>query len=351
MGAPIENIKIWTDITADMIIDVRSPAEFEEDHIPGAINMPVLDNEQRAEVGTIYIQESAFKARRYGGALVAQNISHHILASLQDKSADFKPLIYCWRGGQRSNSFAKICSDIGWKSYILDGGYKAYRKHVLSELESLSSHIKPILISGATGTGKTRLLQHIKNQGGQILDLEALANHRGSLLGLKPGETQPSQKLFESDILFKIKQLNLKNNVFIEAESSKIGELQIPQMLFKIMKKAPIIELNMSIQERAKYLLEDYLYLQEHPQSLYRLFVAMKYRHGSEKTSFWRTLAEDKKWHELTIDLIICHYDPAYKGSSIRKQRVIDMTVSVDSYNQDEFKNAARNIIENYIST
>ena len=348
MSAPIDIIQNWTEITADMFIDVRSPAEFAKDHIPGAINMPVLNNEERAKVGRIYKQINAFQARRYGGALVAGNISQHILNYLQNKPAEFRPLIYCWRGGQRSHSFARICSDIGWRTYVLEGGYTSYRKNVLIGLETEAPHLKPILISGPTGTGKTRLLHYIKEGGAQILDLEALANHRGSLLGLTPGEKQPNQKYFETKLYHEIKLLDYNKYVFIEAESSKIGELQIPQSVFKIMKSAPLIEIEMSAENRAEFLIKEYLYLQSHPQALYKLFDAMVYRHGVKKIDQWRLLADKKDWQELANELIMSHYDPAYKSSSMRKDRKTDFILKLDSGHDDEFVKAARTIIQKY---
>ncbi len=348
MGAPINTIQNWTEIKADMIIDVRSPAEFEIDHIPGAKNMPVLYNDERADIGTMFKQVSAFHARRYGGAIVARNISKHILDYLQNVSADFKPLIYCWRGGQRSNSFARICSDIGWQTYVLDGGYKAYRKEVLTNLETKTPTIKLILISGPTGTGKTRLLHEIQKNGGQILDLEALANHRGSLLGLRPGEKQPNQKLFESLLLQSIKKIKRNDPVFVEAESSKIGEIQIPKHLFSLMKSAPVIEINMPLNKRAQFLIKEYEYLQSSNQALFKLFDAMYYRHGKEKTNEWRELASNKNWHELAIELISSHYDPAYKSSSMRKERKVECTLQMDIADDSSFEKAAKFVLKKY---
>ena len=348
MGAPINIIQNWTDIKADMIIDVRSPAEFEIDRIPGAINMPVLFNDERAEIGTMYKQVSAFHARRYGGAIVARNISNHILTHLQEKSAEFRPIIYCWRGGQRSNSFAQICSDVGWQTYLLEGGYKAYRKRVLIDLETKTPSLKLILISGPTGTGKTRLLKEIQQTGGQILDLEALANHRGSLLGLRPGEKQPNQKYFESLLLQSIKKLDQDEPVFVEAESSKIGEIQIPKHLFNLMKTAPLIEIYMPLEKRAQFLVKEYEYLQIRTQALFKLFDAMFYRHGKDKTDLWRELAENKKWHELAIELIRSHYDPAYKSSSMRKSRKVECIVNIDIADNASFNKAAEFVLKKY---
>ena len=348
MGAPIDKIRKWTEVSADMIIDVRSPSEFAEDHIPGAINMPVLNDKERKEVGTIYKQINAFQARRYGGPLVARNISQHILTHLQNKPVEFKPLIYCWRGGQRSNSFARICSDIGWRVYILEGGYKSYRRNVLIDLEIDTEKIKPILISGPTGTGKTRLLYNIKKEGGQILDLERLANHKGSLLGLKPGEIQPTQKFFETKLCNEIMFLDFNKPVFIEAESSKIGQLQIPQTLFKIMKSANILELNMSIKSRAQFLINEYLYLQTHPQALFKLFDAMLYRHGASQIEQWKKLTHERKWQELAVSLISKHYDPAYKSSSMRKDKAVETIFTLTSGDENDFAKTARDIVDKY---
>ena len=195
MGAPIDKIRKWTEVSADMIIDVRSPSEFAEDHIPGAINMPVLNDKERKEVGTIYKQINAFQARRYGGPLVARNISQHILTHLQNKPVEFKPLIYCWRGGQRSGAFATILEQVGWRVQLLEGGYRSYRREVVKALYDKPLLHRLMLIGGSTGTAKTALLHQLAAKGAQILDLEGIATHRGSLFGgICLG--QPTQKMF-----------------------------------------------------------------------------------------------------------------------------------------------------------
>ncbi|MGB1962168.1 MAG: tRNA 2-selenouridine(34) synthase MnmH, partial [Candidatus Puniceispirillaceae bacterium] len=198
MGAPINRVESWTASDYDMIIDVRSPAEFADDHLPGAVNLPVLNNDQRAEIGTMYKQISPFAAKRAGAALVAGNIAQHIGSALKDADRNFRPLVYCWRGGQRSSAMARIFSEIGWQTDLVDGGYKRYRKQVLDGLDSLPQHLNLVVLRGRTGLAKTHILQAALARGAQVIDLEALANHRGSLLGPEPDGEQPPQRLFES---------------------------------------------------------------------------------------------------------------------------------------------------------
>ena len=156
---------------ADTIIDVRSPDEFAEDHIPGAINLPVLSNAERAKVGTIYKQDSSFMARKIGAALVAQNAAVHLMGPLADKPGGWQPMVYCWRGGQRSGSFATILEQIGWRVQLLKGGYRSYRRLVAQTVYDTPLPHKLTLIEGGTGTAKTRLLEHLALAGEQVLSL------------------------------------------------------------------------------------------------------------------------------------------------------------------------------------
>ena len=344
MPAPIDSITDWRSVQPDMIIDVRSPAEFAEDHIPGAVNMPVFSNQQRAEIGTLYKQASAFAARRKGAGMVARNIAAHLENLLQDKGPDFRPLIYCWRGGQRSAALARICSEIGWRSWLLTGGYKTYRRQVLADLQKLPPGLRLTLIAGPTGTGKTRLLAALAKSGAQILDLEALASHRGSLLGALPDQPQPSQKGFESRLAHALHQLDPARPVFLEAESSRIGGVQIPTRLWSEMLQAGAVELTASLSARTAFLLTDYAFLLQDPARFQPLISGMRQRHGAEQTGHWQELLDKGDFPALAEALITAHYDPAYKTAAKRHQRQLLLSLHLDRLDSTALDRAARDI-------
>src|SRR3569833_568357 len=242
----------------DVIVDTRSPSEFAEDHVPGAINLPVLTDAERREVGTIYVQESRFKARRVGGAYVAANVGRYLEGEMGGWPPVFQPLVYCWRGGMRSNSMAVILAQVGWRTSVLHGGYRTYRRRVVQRLYEGEPLRKVILLDGHTGTGKTEVLQRLADLGVQTLDLEGLAEHRGSLLGALPGRPQPSQKLFESRLLAAVEALDPERPVVIEAESSKVGERIVPPIVWSAMTAAPRLQVLAEADERARYLASAY---------------------------------------------------------------------------------------------
>jgi tRNA 2-selenouridine synthase len=212
----------------DDLIDARSPSEYHEDHLPGAISLPVLDDEERARVGTLYKQDSPFAARRLGAALVSRNIARHLETALAGKPRAWRPLVYCWRGGKRSGALAHVLREVGWAARTLEGGYRAYRRWVVAELAAQPARFAYRVVHGATGSGKSRLLRALARAGAQVLDLEALAAHRGSVLGGLPGEPQPSQKRFESRLYAALAALDPGRPVYVEGESRKIGQLQVP---------------------------------------------------------------------------------------------------------------------------
>ncbi|MEM8824713.1 MAG: tRNA 2-selenouridine(34) synthase MnmH, partial [Pseudomonadota bacterium] len=237
----------------DDVIDVRSPSEFAEDHMPGAINLPVLSDAERAKVGTIYVRQDRFLARKVGAALVARNSADHLAGPLADRDGGWRPLVMCWRGGQRSGSFASILAQIGWRVEVLDGGYRSYRRLVKARVYDEDVPNRLVVIDGGTGTGKTVLLRHIAEAGGQIVDLEHLAAHRGSNFGgLATG--QPSQKMFESRLAMAFGALDPGRPVFVEAESNAIGKVRIPPSIWTTMKAAQVVRLDVPLAARARHL-------------------------------------------------------------------------------------------------
>ncbi|HEY8003770.1 MAG TPA: tRNA 2-selenouridine(34) synthase MnmH [Phenylobacterium sp.] len=300
----------------DLVIDVRSPAEFAEDHAPGAVNLPVLSNEERAEVGTIYVQESRFKARRVGAAFIARNVARHLETALADRPGGFRPLVYCWRGGQRSNAMATILSQVGWRTAVLAGGYKSWRRHVTARLYDGALPHRFVLLGGMTGTGKTEVLQRLADLGCQALDLEGLAAHRGSLFGALAGQPQPSQKMFESRLLGLLDALDPARPVVVEAESSKVGERMVPPALWQAMAEAPRIELSAPPQARAAYLVRAYRDITEDRAALDEALRRLPTPPGRKRLAAWAELADAGEYEALALALMELHYDPAYRRAA-----------------------------------
>ncbi|MFL6674350.1 MAG: tRNA 2-selenouridine(34) synthase MnmH [Massilia sp.] len=298
----------------DTIIDARSESEFALDHIPGAINCPVLNDEERILVGTTYKQVNAFEAKKVGAPLVARNISRHIETLWKDKPRDWKPLVYCWRGGNRSGSMAHILAKIGWPAVQLDGGYKAYRAHVNSALEN-PPLVQFRVVCGTTGSGKSRLLETLDAIGAQVLDLERLAAHRGSVLGNLPGEPQPSQKMFESRIWQKLRGFDLDKPVFVESESKKVGNLRVPDAVMERMRQSACVSLVLSRPNRVRLLMDDYHHFVADPAALTGQLDLLVQLHGRARIDSWHELANSGAMPELVDQLLVEHYDPAYLRS------------------------------------
>ncbi|MBV8502156.1 MAG: tRNA 2-selenouridine(34) synthase MnmH [Paucibacter sp.] len=305
----------------DAVIDVRSPSEFALDHIPGAINCPVLDDEERARVGTIYVQQSAFEARRIGGPLVAMNIARAIQQRFADMPERWRPAVYCWRGGMRSGAMVTVMRQVGWDAQQLAGGYKAYRRHVVDMLEQQAPKLELRVLCGPTGSAKTRVLQALAEQGAQVLDLEAWACHKGSLLGELPGQPQPSQKAFETRLGTAIAVLDPARPVFIEAESSRIGRLSVPRPLLERLRDAPCIELQAPREQRVSFLLRDYAELSADAALLAERLGALRELHGAAVIEAWKGLAASGRLTELVEDLLARHYDPHYSRSQEKHLR------------------------------
>lgn len=306
----------------DQVIDVRSPAEFAEDHVPGAINLPALNNEERAQIGTLYAKVSPFDARKTGAALVARNVATHLETALRDRDGSWRPLVYCWRGGQRSGSFASVLAQVGWRAGVVDGGYQSFRRLVYNRLYNETLPHRFVLLDGNTGTAKTDVLNRLKHRGFQVLDLEGAAGHRGSLLG-RSLQGQPSQKSFESDLAIQISRLDPARPVLLEAESSKIGDRIIPPMIWKQMKNAPRLEVSAPLDMRAAYLVETYNDIIADEDSLRQKLDVLRRFRGHDVVDKWHEALSNGDHQRLARSLMQDHYDLAYARSrGVHAQRI-----------------------------
>lgn len=329
----------------DAIIDVRSEAEFALDHIPGAINCPVLTNKERIEVGTLYKQVNPFEAKKVGAALVARNVARHIEELWLGKPREWKPLVYCWRGGNRSGAMAHILARVGWPVVQLDGGYKAYRAHVSEALSVPPAHRFKV-VCGTTGSGKSRLLEALAGIGAQVLDLERLAAHRGSVLGDLPSQPQPTQKMFESMIWQTLRKFDPALPVFVESESKKVGQLRVPDAVMERIRQSQCISLTLSRPNRVRLLMEDYQHFTASPETLNAQLDFLAQLHGREKINAWHELANSGRMPELVDELLVQHYDPAYLRSIYRNFMQIDKAevVELADISKDDFLAAARKL-------
>lgn len=299
----------------DALIDARTPSEFALDHIPGAINLPVLDDDERRVVGTLYKEEGAFAARRVGGAMVAANLARHLREHLAHQPAGWRPLVYCWRGGLRSGSMVQWLRLVGWDAQQLAGGYKTWRRHVIETIDAKAPALDLRVICGATGSGKTALLHALARHGAQTIDLEDLARHKGSLLGAIPGHGQPSQKAFETGLAEAIDALDPLRPVFVEAESRRIGAISLPTALLERLRASPCIEVVAAPAARLDFLLRDYAYLGDDGERLARLLEPLGALHGREATQRWQAWARAAALRPLFAELLEHHYDPLYARS------------------------------------
>lgn len=319
IGAPprgrVETARIADLAGFDEVIDARSPGEFAEDHIPGAINLPVLDDAERAQVGTLYAQASPFEAKKVGAALVSRNIARHLDAHFADKPKQYRPLVYCWRGGNRSGSLAHVLRSIGWPAAQLEGGYKSFRKAVMAELATLPETLHLVVVCGRTGSGKSRFLQVLREAGGQVLDLEDLAAHKGSVLGGLPDRPQPGQKFFESLIWQQLHGFDPARPVFVESESKKIGRLHTPDALLARMRGGECLTLEADTPVRVALLKEEYEHFLADPTELNRKLDCLVELQGHERIERWKTQSLARDWDALVAELLAEHYDPAYNRS------------------------------------
>jgi tRNA 2-selenouridine synthase len=302
----------------DAIVDARSESEYAEDRLPGALNWPSLDDAERIAIGTLYKQESPFAARKRGAALVARNVAAHIERHVLDKAHGWTPLVYCWRGGKRSGALATVLDQIGFRVHLLEGGYREYRRAVVAALETLPARFDWRVVCGPTGSGKSRLLAELARQGAQVLDLEALANHRGSVLGLVPGSTQPSQKEFDSRTWDALRRLDPARPVFVESESKKVGDLRVAEALIEGMRAAPCLWVELPLAQRVALLIEDYDFFVRDCEAFCGRLDALRVLRGNEVVAAWQEAARAGRTAEVVEALLVKHYDPIYLESMRR---------------------------------
>lgn len=348
MGKQVARIQITDERfeAADEIIDVRAPCEFAEDHISGAINLPVLKDLERERVGTIYKQESSFEARKIGASLVSANIGEHLAGHFAGKPKNYRPVVYCWRGGQRSGSFGIVLANIGWDVSVIEGGYQTYRRHVSETIESIAPELNLVVLNGYTGAGKTLLLKQLESDGAQVLDLEGLACHKGSVFGGDPENPQPAQKRFESLLYDKVRTFDTGKPVFIEAESAKVGRLNLPNPLWQKMKISPVIEIDSPLAERAAYLKSDYEEWLEDLDRIHRTLDRLKSFRSKKQIQQWRDLAEEGRWLDFVSELLSAHYDKLYTVGGSGHFEKPTTRVPLPSHSRDAIGQSAQELRE-----
>ena len=313
----------------DTVIDARSEGEFAEDHLPQAVNWPTLNDDERIFVGTTYKQVNAFEAKKRGAAIAARNISRHIEREVIDKPKDWKPLTYCWRGGKRSGSLSLILSEIGFRVTLVEGGYKAFRAAVVQDIALHVARLRFVVICGTTGSGKTRLLQALTGQGAQVLDLEGLAQHRSSVLGSIPGQTQPTQKRFDTLVWETLRHFDPARPVFVESESKKVGNVAVPEPLILAMRDSHCLNLELPDDERVALLLEDYDFFVRDAQAFCdRLDVLTDFL-GKLLVQSWKDLVHVGQFELVVRDLLKLHYDPIYRQSIKRNFKKFDASKAI----------------------
>ncbi|RJF97060.1 tRNA 2-selenouridine(34) synthase MnmH [Noviherbaspirillum cavernae] len=313
----------------DLIIDARSPREYEEDHIPGAINLPVVDNDEYAEVGTLH-RTDPMAAYQIGVCYSLKNIARHLQQHVAQYNRKSRILVYCFRGGKRSRLWFDALDTIGYRVDRLEGGWKGYRRWVNEQLTIVPRNYRYLVLSGPTGCGKTRLLTALHKAGAQVLDLEDIAVHRGSVIGAVPGREQPTQKLFDSFLLRKFSEFDPAKPIWIEAESKKIGKVQLPDALLESMRDGTTISIDAAMPQRVQLWREDYRHFEEDPLALLTRLAYLRPLIGGQEFAEWQRLAESGQVTELFERLMRNHYDPTYRRSMLRNYPEIDASPKIE---------------------
>jgi tRNA 2-selenouridine synthase len=335
--------------TFDTVIDARSESEYALDHLPGAVNWPTLNDEERKLIGTIYVQVSQFEAKKRGAAIAARNIAAHIERDVIDKPKDWKPLAYCWRGGKRSGSLSLILDQIGFRVTLVEGGYKAFRAAMLDDIAQKAQQLDWRVVCGTTGSGKTRLLHALAEVGAQVLDLEGLANHRSSVLGAIPGKPQPTQKRFDTLIWDALRRFDPARPVFVESESKKVGNVAVPATLVERMRAGPCLDLCLPMDQRVALLLEDYdFFVQDRAYFCERLDVLADFR-GKVQVQAWKDQVAEGRFEPVVQDLLTQHYDPVYRQSMLRNFSLYPQARAISP--SDRSMDAMRQLAQQLLAT
>ncbi len=301
-----------------IFIDVRTPKEYEEDHIPNAVNIPLFSNEEHAEIGTLYKQMSPTEAKRKGVQFISKSLPEIFekMSALSEENRGTELAVYCARGGMRSSTFGSLFSNLGMPIAKVDGGYKSYRMYVRETLPKVLEEVDFITLFGKTGCGKTIILQEMERQGIDILDLEGYANHRGSLLGHIGLSKQYGQKRFESMILHKV--LNRKSDImYTEGESKRIGKIVMENYLYDKLQKSKKIEITAPMETRVQTIKKMYINENFKDEDMYIALEKMKVYMSNKIFETFIDLLKDKNYDMLIEELMINYYDKVYKSNQI----------------------------------
>lgn len=311
------------------IVDVRSPGEFLNGHIPGAVNIPVFNDEERVRVGTLYKKNGRDAAVYLGFEIVGPKMKN-LTAEARSIAVNNELLIHCWRGGMRSANMAWLFSNIGIRSLVLTGGYKAYRKYIK---ERMAEKAQIIILSGMTGSGKTEILHKMESKGEQILDLENLSHHKGSAFGSLGQLPQLPNEQFQNQIFEKWKKLDITRRIWIEDESRCIGTNFIPDELYLQMRNANVIMIDVDKKIRIKRLVEEYACFDK---ELLRESILKIYRRVGGQNAEEAFLCLDNNDFESVSDIVLTYYDKAYKhGLSARDKELVNV-LKISDYNHEK---------------
>ena len=319
------------------IIDVRSPSEYRKGHIPNAINMPLFNDEERAEVGTLYKQKSK-KAAILRGLDIAGSKMSSFVQEAQQLIRDKEVAVHCWRGGKRSGSVATLLEFMGFKVVVVKGGYKAYRNLILNTFKERK--LKLIVLGGKTGSGKSIALQKMKEAGEQVLDLEGLAHHKGSAFGALGEEPQPTVEQFENNLYEAFIKLDMNRRVWIENESKSIGRVYVPDGLWFQMNEAHFLEMDIPFEKRVELLIE--LYGNFSKDELIGSLTKISKRLGglNMKNAIQAYENDDLK---TATEIALNYYDKAYQHAADKKNFKTKYLIEIS---MDNVEKAAADLIE-----